>query len=206
MMLGTSISIASDLSSKIILTFEFRLLLRTTSRRRIKFHVSVLKMMLIGNFILILTSLRVKVHQNGFGITRCALANVRDVYCFLKTLTLLSREVVDHTWGINVCNFESCVDILSSSTFKKPSKWRIKEMTVRTVWPCKIRELSPPMHPCTDRINEWMMLLLLILPTSNGSTKRPYKVMYTNANYTLLLLPTLKIIFFIFMNGCNTHL
>jgi hypothetical protein len=25
------------------------------------------------------------------------------------------------------------------------------------------------------------MLLLLILPTSNGSTKRPYKVMYTNA-------------------------
>ena len=28
------------------------------------------------------------------------------------------------------------------------------------------------------------MLLLLILPTSNGSTKRPYKVMYTNANYT----------------------
>ena len=122
MMLGTSISIASDLSSKIILTFEFRLLLRTTSRRRIKFHVSVLKMMLIGNFILILTSLRVKVHQNGFGTTRCALANVRDVYCFLKTLTLLSREVVDHTWGINVCNFESCVDILSSSTFKKPSK------------------------------------------------------------------------------------
>jgi len=140
MMFGTSISIASDLSSKIILTFEFRLLLRTTSRRRIKFHVSVLKMMLVGNFILILTSLRVKVHQNGFGTTRCALANVRDVYCFLKTLTLLSREVVDHTWGINVCNFESCVDILSSSTFKKPSKWRIKEMTVRTVWPCKIRE------------------------------------------------------------------
>ena len=140
MMFGTSISIASDLSSKIILTFEFRLLLRTTSRRRIKFHVSVLKMMLVGNFILILTSLRVKVHQNGFGTTRCALANVRDVYCFLKTLTLLSREVVDHTWGINVCNFESCVDILSSSTFKKPSKWRIKEMTVGTVWPCKIRE------------------------------------------------------------------
>ena len=29
-----------------------------------------------------------------------------------------------------------------------------------------------------------MMLLLLILPTSNGSTKRPYKVMYTNANST----------------------
>ena len=28
-----------------------------------------------------------------------------------------------------------------------------------------------------------MMLLLLILPTSNGSTKRPYKVMY-NANST----------------------
>ena len=28
------------------------------------------------------------------------------------------------------------------------------------------------------------MLLLLILPTSNGSTKRPYKVMYTNANST----------------------
>ena len=145
MMLGTSISIASDLSSKIILTFEFRLLLRTTSRRRIKFHVSVLKMMLIGNFILILTSLRVKVHQNGFGTTRCALANVRDVYCFLKILTLLSREVVDHTWGINVCNFESCVDILSSYTSWKPSKWRIKEMTGRTVWPRKNREwLNPP--------------------------------------------------------------
>ena len=138
--LETSISIASDLSSKIILTFEFRLLLRTTSWRRITLHGSVLKMMLVGNFILILTSLRLKVHQNGFGTTRCALANVRDVYCFLKTLTLLSREVVDHTWGINVCNFESCVDILSSSTFKKPSKWRIKEMTVGTVWPCKIRE------------------------------------------------------------------
>ena len=29
-----------------------------------------------------------------------------------------------------------------------------------------------------------MMLLLLILPTSNGSTKRPYKVMYTNAYST----------------------
>ena len=28
------------------------------------------------------------------------------------------------------------------------------------------------------------MLLLLILPTSNGSTKRPYKAMYTNANST----------------------
>ena len=88
MMFGTSISIASDFSSKIILTFEFRLLLRTTSRRRIKFHVSVLKMMLIGNCILILTSLRLKVHQNGFGTTRCAVANVREVYCFLKTLTL----------------------------------------------------------------------------------------------------------------------
>jgi len=143
MMFGTSISIASDFSSKIILTFEFRLLLRTTSWRRITLHGSVLKITLVGNFILILISLRVEVHESSLEWSRtlvCALANVRDVYCFLKTLTLLSREVVDHTWGINVCNFESCVDILSSYTFKKPSKWRIKEMTGRTVWPCKIRE------------------------------------------------------------------
>ena len=91
MMFGTSISIASDLSSKIILTFEFRPLLRTTSCRRIKLHGSVLKMMLVGNFILILISLRVEVHESSLEWSRthvCGTVTVRRMYCFLKMLTL----------------------------------------------------------------------------------------------------------------------